>query len=98
MTKTLKNKWIKALESGKYKKGRGALKLYNKYCCLGVLADICGLRIDNTIKLEEKEDLLCPAVLNKIGLTNNEQRTLVVLNDNTPTFSMKVVPWIKKNL
>ena len=37
-------KWIKALKSGEYKKGSGALvsKDYTKFCCLGVWADLHG--------------------------------------------------------
>ena len=47
-TKT-KNKWLKALRSGEYKQGSGALretttdtevKGGDQYCCLGVLCDI----------------------------------------------------------
>lgn len=33
-------KWINALRSGDYHKGRGSLKHEEKYCCLGVLDDI----------------------------------------------------------
>ncbi len=40
MKKHYKVKWIKALESGKYKQGRNLLKKQgNKFCCLGVLLD-----------------------------------------------------------
>jgi hypothetical protein len=34
------NKWIEALDSGKYKQGIGALQDENKYCCLGVACRI----------------------------------------------------------
>lgn len=30
--------WVKALRSGKYKQGKGALFENGRYCCLGVLA------------------------------------------------------------
>lgn len=48
LTKRLKNKWVKALKSGNYKQGRRCLKQKDEkgnytYCCLGVMADICGL-------------------------------------------------------
>lgn len=34
-------KWLKALESGKFKQGKGALKRpNNSYCCLGVACEI----------------------------------------------------------
>ena len=34
------NKWVAALRSGKYQQGVGSLNRNEKYCCLGVLADI----------------------------------------------------------
>ena len=40
MNQEIKEKWIKALESGEYKKGTHALKHGDKFCCLGVLTDI----------------------------------------------------------
>lgn len=33
-------KWVKALRSGKYKQGIGALRLADKFCCLGVACDV----------------------------------------------------------
>lgn len=45
MDKELKEKWVAALRSGKYKQGRMVLRDgNNNYCCLGVLCDL----IDNT--------------------------------------------------
>jgi len=49
MKQELKDKWIAALRSGDYIQGRGWLKYQdtdgvNKWCCLGVLADVT----DNT--------------------------------------------------
>lgn len=41
MDKKLKTKWLKALRSGKYTQGKGALRTAdNKFCCLGVLVDV----------------------------------------------------------
>ncbi len=42
MLKSIKNKWVKALRSGKYKQGTGQLRSENgmSFCCLGVLATI----------------------------------------------------------
>ena len=43
MDKALKNTWVKALRSGKYRQGTGRLMRMNRYyCCLGVLADTQG--------------------------------------------------------
>ena len=48
MNKTLKRKWIKALRSGRYRKGLNTLKTgqghNTRYCCLGVLAQISGVK------------------------------------------------------
>lgn len=45
MSETGRNrlKWIEALESGHYNQGRGYLCRRNKYCCLGVAAEILNL-------------------------------------------------------
>ena len=48
MNKEIKQKWIDALKSGKYKKGKNFLRLSNEngdnqYCCLGVLCELCNI-------------------------------------------------------
>lgn len=41
VNKQLVSKWIEALTSGEYEQGKHVLRsINNKYCCLGVLADI----------------------------------------------------------
>jgi len=40
MNKRIKERWLKALRSGKYPQGRNRLRQDNKYCCLGVLCEI----------------------------------------------------------
>lgn len=41
MSPELKEKWVAALRSGKYKQGKKVLRTYeNTFCCLGVLCDI----------------------------------------------------------
>jgi len=45
MKKIVAKKWIKALRSGKYKRGEGFLKHFNsknqpRHCCLGVLCEL----------------------------------------------------------
>lgn len=41
MNKEIKGKWLAALESGEYDKGRFMLRsIDDKYCCLGVLCDL----------------------------------------------------------
>lgn len=43
MNPDIKQQWIAALRSGKYKQTQGALRKNNKFCCLGVLCDLSGL-------------------------------------------------------
>ena len=38
----LKTKWLKALRSGKFVQGQGALRNSNGHCCLGVLCELQG--------------------------------------------------------
>jgi len=38
--KSIADKWVKALKSGKYKQSRGKLRGPRGYCCLGVLCDL----------------------------------------------------------
>ncbi len=40
MNKEIKERWIKALNSGEYKQGTTFLNGPNGYCCLGVLCDL----------------------------------------------------------
>jgi hypothetical protein len=41
MNKEIKEQWVSALRSGKYKQGNGALRnIKDEFCCLGVLCDI----------------------------------------------------------
>src|SRR5688500_7278768 len=47
MDQIIKEKWTGALRSGEYEQGHGLLKGDTKYCCLGVLAVVCGLTISD---------------------------------------------------
>jgi len=49
MDKELRDKWVEALRSGKYKQGKAKLAEKNtdgsfSYCCLGVLCDVANLK------------------------------------------------------
>jgi hypothetical protein len=37
-----KKEWVDALRSGKYMQGRGQLRRYDEFCCLGVFLDLFG--------------------------------------------------------
>lgn len=69
-------KWVKALRSGKYKQTTGTLREEDydcvtqetelRYCCLGVLADICGYKF----RPGDIPDLLTPSVMHKTGMSS----------------------------
>lgn len=40
MNQEVKQKWVEALRSRKYKQGQAQLREGDRYCCLGVLCDI----------------------------------------------------------
>lgn len=47
MEQELKDKWIAALRSGKYKQGVGLLHDRNhRFCCLGVLCEVAGIKAE----------------------------------------------------
>lgn len=75
-----RKKWIAALRSGKYKQTRGQLKntagTDPKYCCLGVAAELCGLK--GCMKGESLLDHECGVM----GLSARQARDLVALNDD----------------
>jgi len=89
MNKRIKQKWIKALRSGKYKQGRGHLHYDDKYCCLGVLTELY-IREHNGEKWEKMlggnlfcfkaEECNLPEVVSDwAGL--EEKDPLIVIND-----------------
>lgn len=40
MNQDVKERWVAALRSGKYKQGNGMLRIDGAFCCLGVLCDV----------------------------------------------------------
>jgi hypothetical protein len=110
MNKKIKEKWLIALKSGKYEKGKKYLLDDSKYCCLGVLCDIYAtehkLNIDNisTLSHNNENEVLCDNVKNWAGLLSrspgflNEYKineTLAEINDNSETFK-EVIETIEK--
>jgi hypothetical protein len=47
MDAELKRKWVEALRSGTYHQAVGFLRNEDRFCCLGVLCQIAGLRISS---------------------------------------------------
>lgn len=109
MEKTVKEKWVKALRSGKYVQGRNGLRKktldndVDQFCCLGVLCDV----IDSS-KWQEREDYsyidyngssaYLPIEISKEQkiLAETEYK-LTVMNDSETSFA-KIADYIEENL
>ena len=99
LNKELMTRWIEALESGRYRQGRGVLKRTDdsghvRYCCLGVLQ-----------KLEPKLEcngwtMLLPTTVRKNLGCDLEQSYLVTLNDgdhsNKPQSFKKIAQYLRE--
>lgn len=99
MNQEFKEKLIEALQSGKYSKGKGALRRGDDFCCLGVACDLLNPNGWGQICPDKRvvwgNDEL-GLVLNflprnsrietEIGLSQGEQHQLAALNDDSDTF------------
>lgn len=107
----LKEKWLTALKSGEYKKGKSTLykKSNNTFCCLGVLCKITdNLKILNGcagyIEKEYLDNNNIPEFLvydaikeSRLFELQKIYRKLAVLNDHSETFE-EVIEYIEQNL
>lgn len=100
--KKLLQEWVKALRSGKYLQGKGKLykidrKGKERYCCLGVLGQIAGMRkseLENNIAgllpsefLQEKElSCLITQLPESFDEEIVDQSTLAEMNDGGTRF------------
>lgn len=95
MDQAIRDAWATALESGEYAQGSDYLRTRGSddkhaYCCLGVLA--CVLELDWNSPSWKKglptdpTELLSLEVLEKVGLTDTQQKALAGLNDRAVSF------------
>ena len=94
MDQELKNKWVTALRSGDYVQGSGIMRdRHNKFCCLGVLADICDVPIrsldDTDYRYDFGNDMIRAGTppVGWQGLTESDIMTLSGMNDSGSDFS-----------
>lgn len=106
MNKWVKRKWLKALRSGEYRKGRYTLKADSTYCCLGVLVEemapefarhryggmIVGTEYNNASMLPDDLAIMW-------GLSDIEQNVLARKNDYSQADDFRdVIAYIEENL
>tara|TARA_R100001244_G_scaffold121497_1_gene91124 strand:- start:646 stop:1044 length:399 start_codon:yes stop_codon:yes gene_type:complete len=88
MKTDIKQKWLEALRSGKYRKGTGQLREQGskttkpRYCCLGVLCDLYiketgKAKWENGKTIENQESFLTNKVMRWSGLLRSNPKVFV---------------------
>lgn len=82
MDKAVKERWVAALRSGKYRQGREYLREdpedrhhHAKFCCLGVLCKVEG------VEHSEGASFLPARFARKVRVSKFNQETLAIVND-----------------
>ena len=98
MDQDVKQRWIGALLSGRYRQGKGKLRRGDEFCCLGVLLDV--LDPDGWhpelkhgvapvgepchVLADPGKQVLSPATCDKIGIPFTVVPVLTGMNDGLP--------------
>ena len=107
LPKVFKKKWLDALRSGKYKKGKEMLYNIDKntYCCLGVACVISGYKKELITHGEEGyiEEFKTPRIPNILIGSDDIVNTLIAKNDGGKSYKRalgfkEIANWIEKNL
>lgn len=99
MDKEIKKNWIQALLSGKYTQGQYVLKSSeDRFCCLGVLADILGYLQGRSCVYNGSSSYctLPKSLFKKLGIDLKKAETLIRLNDGGKNFT-EIASWIEAN-
>lgn len=100
MDAKLKQDWIDALRSGKYRQGRGRLcDDSSRYCCLGVLCAIQeppDVSPDGTRTWDYNPGYI-PHRLSA-GLRTSHKMRLMKMNDNGGSSFTEIADWIERNV
>ena len=111
MKRALKNKWVSALRSGEYDQCQAQLirsgSIEDRYCCLGVLADIynpnawCGseweFESDEGVRAEYDKEFGADA-LNELGLKEKDQTYLIKMNDDDGASFSQIADWVEESI
>ena len=94
MNKEIRDNWVAALRSGKYKQGKSTLMYEGKYCCLGVLCDILGIKLVSTTR---EKDHYNESHYERVRHITGGNHELIYMNDHGESFS-KIADYIDNNL
>lgn len=113
MDAKLKQKWVEALRSKRYRQGSGCLKAGRNYCCLGVLSRVAGakFKIDLDVSSDELPYMKGSRLFSynengratgwlqdgAFGLSTNDQFHLASMNDRGDTFA-QIADHIEANI
>ncbi len=97
--KQLRDKWVKALRSGKYKQGTAWLRKHEQHCCLGVLCEVAGYTNISNARTMDARGLRklrddCGLGTQRTGL----QKSLIKLNDDEDASFKRIASWIERNI
>lgn len=106
-----KAKWLEALRSGRYRQTRDKLRDKVGFCCLGVACDISGKgtwKASLSSNGKQMQMFVSPygssktcipyPLLEEIGLTEAEHKSLANLNDSRKATFANIADWIERNL
>ncbi len=107
MNSELKEKWLRALRSGRYKQTQHTLRksgLAKTYCCLGVLCNVSkeGKWENNgrvyVVGPNASRNYIPKVLLPKFGITDKTQKKLAFMNDANKMSFEKIADWVEANL
>ena len=109
MKSSLKQDWLQALRSGRYKQTIGTLKARDNgktaFCCLGVLCDQAGVKWDtllgpvyNCVFGDCEGTELTAEGRKFLGLTSQQHRKLIEMNDDEHKSFKEIADYIEKHV
>lgn len=100
MKAELRNRWLAALRSGNYEQGTRYLCMGNRYCCLGVLAEIDGKLVHGGFLADDYEhiSILPKEYQEEINLEVADARALMTMNDQGNKSFLEIADWIEANI
>lgn len=100
MNQEIKQKWVEALRSGKYKQGKRVLRSGDKFCCLGVLCEVVGIDYNGNLPYLPSDVMKLAGLdcKNPIVSYSREEITLASLNDDLNFSFHSIAEVIERNL
>lgn len=84
MDQKIKQKWIRALRSGRYKQTQNQLHDGKAYCCLGVLCRVVGAKYQNRAfhwNGYSERGILPDKLRRELKITPSQEDRLTIMND-----------------